>query len=79
MGIEVLPTTGRSDHFASFLVPHKPGGRGCVCIAYRNSSLDMPGAAASPAGSSGASLPDLASCLLRLPASDEPSHRRSWT
>ncbi len=25
------------------MVPRKPGGRGCVCIAYRNSSLDMPG------------------------------------
>ena len=43
MGIEVLPATGRWDDFASFMVPRKPGGRGCVCIAYRNSSLDMPG------------------------------------
>ena len=43
MGIEVLPATGRWDDFASFMVPRKPGARGCVCIAYRNSSLDMPG------------------------------------
>ena len=43
MGIEVLPAAGRWDDFASFMVPRKPGGRGCVCIAYRNSSLDMPG------------------------------------
>ena len=43
VGIEVLPATGRWDDFASFMVPRKPGGRGCVCIAYRNSSLDMPG------------------------------------
>lgn len=42
MGIEVLPATGRWDDFASFMVPRKPGARGCVCIAYRNSSLDMP-------------------------------------
>ncbi|HWN59368.1 MAG TPA: hypothetical protein VNO25_01740 [Streptosporangiaceae bacterium] len=47
MGIEVLPATGRWDDFASFMVPRKPGGRGCVCIAYRNSSLDMPGRIAS--------------------------------
>jgi len=38
MGIEVLPATGRWDDFASLMVP-----RGCVCMAYRNSSLDMPG------------------------------------
>jgi hypothetical protein len=43
VGIEVLPASGRWDDFASFMVPRKPGGRGCVCIAYRNSSLDMPG------------------------------------
>ena len=43
MGIEVRPAAGRWDDFASFMVPRKPGGRGCVCIAYRNSSLDMPG------------------------------------
>ena len=43
MGIEVLPAVGRWDDFASLMVPRKPGGRGCVCIAYRNSSLDMPG------------------------------------
>jgi GNAT superfamily N-acetyltransferase len=41
--IEVLPATGRWDDFASFMVPRKPGGGGCVCMAYRNSSLDMPG------------------------------------
>jgi hypothetical protein len=43
MGIEVRPATGRWDDFASFMVPRKLGGGGCVCIAYRNSSLDMPG------------------------------------
>jgi len=43
MGIEVLPATGRWDDFASFMVPRKPGGRGCVCMVYRNSSLGMPG------------------------------------
>jgi hypothetical protein len=43
MGIEVLPAAERWNDFASFMVPRKPGGRGCVCIAYRNSSLDMPG------------------------------------
>jgi GNAT superfamily N-acetyltransferase len=43
MGIEVLPAAGRWDDFASFMVPGKPGGSGCVCVVYRNSSLDMPG------------------------------------
>lgn len=43
MGIEVLPATGRWEDFASFMVPRKPGGSGCVCMVYRNSSLDMPG------------------------------------
>jgi GNAT superfamily N-acetyltransferase len=43
MGTEVLPATGRWDDFASFMVPRKPGGGGCVCMSYRNSSLDMPG------------------------------------
>jgi ribosomal protein S18 acetylase RimI-like enzyme len=43
MGIEVRPATGRWDDFASFMVPRKPGAGGCVCMVYRNSSLDMPG------------------------------------
>jgi GNAT superfamily N-acetyltransferase len=43
MGIEVLPATGRWDDFTSFMAPRTPGGRGCVCMVYRNSSLDMPG------------------------------------
>jgi hypothetical protein len=43
MRIEVLPATGRWDGFASFMVPRKPGGRGCVCMVYRDSSLGMPG------------------------------------
>jgi GNAT superfamily N-acetyltransferase len=38
MSLEVLPATGRWDDFASFMVP-----RGCVCMSYRNSSLDPPG------------------------------------
>ena len=42
MGIEVLPAAGRWGDFASFMVPRKPGARGCVCMSYRNSSLDMP-------------------------------------
>ncbi len=43
MGIEVLPAAGRWEDFASFMVPRTPGGRGCVCMVYRNSSLDMHG------------------------------------
>jgi GNAT superfamily N-acetyltransferase len=43
VGIEVLSAVGRWDHFASLMVPSKPGGAGCVCMAYRNSSLGMPG------------------------------------
>jgi GNAT superfamily N-acetyltransferase len=43
MGVEVRPAAGRWDDFASFMVPRKPGGSGCVCVVYRNSSLDMPG------------------------------------
>jgi GNAT superfamily N-acetyltransferase len=43
VGIEVVPATGRWDDFASFMVPRKPGGGGCVCVVYRNSSLDGPG------------------------------------
>src|SRR5215469_1394904 len=42
MAIEVLSAIGRWEDFASFMVPRRPGG-GCVCMAYRNSSLDMPG------------------------------------
>jgi GNAT superfamily N-acetyltransferase len=43
VGIEVVPATGRWDDFASFMVRRKPGAGGCVCVVYRNSSLDMPG------------------------------------
>jgi GNAT superfamily N-acetyltransferase len=43
VGIEVLSAVGRWDQFASFMVPGKAGGGGCVCMAYRNSSLAMPG------------------------------------
>lgn len=39
----MLPATGCWEDFASFMVPRKPGGGGCICMAYRNSSLDMPG------------------------------------
>jgi hypothetical protein len=35
MAIEVLSAVGRWDHFASLLAKS-----GCVCMAYRNSSLD---------------------------------------
>ena len=34
----MLPATGRFDDFASFMVR-----RGCICMAYRNSSLDTAG------------------------------------
>jgi len=37
--IEVLPAAGRWDGFACFMVPRKPGGDGCVCMAYRRSGL----------------------------------------
>jgi len=40
--IEVRPATGRWDDFASLMVPRKPGGGGCVCMAYRRSGLPMP-------------------------------------
>jgi GNAT superfamily N-acetyltransferase len=43
MSIEVLPATGRWDDFASFMVPRKPGGGGCVCMSYRDARLDMAG------------------------------------
>ncbi|MFJ3393014.1 GNAT family N-acetyltransferase [Leifsonia aquatica] len=42
MSIEVLPATGRWDDFATFMVPRKPGGGGCVCMSYRDARLDMP-------------------------------------
>ncbi|WP_431246925.1 GNAT family N-acetyltransferase [Leifsonia xyli] len=42
MTIQVLPASGRWDDFATFMVPRKPGGGGCVCMAYRDSSLGMP-------------------------------------
>jgi GNAT superfamily N-acetyltransferase len=42
MGIEVVAASGRWDDFASFMVPRKPDGGGCVCMAYRNASLSMP-------------------------------------
>jgi GNAT superfamily N-acetyltransferase len=43
MEIQVRSATARWDDFASFMVPRKPGAGGCICMAYRNSSLDMPG------------------------------------
>jgi len=42
MTIEVLPATGRWDDFATFMVPRKPGGGGCVCMSYRDARLPMP-------------------------------------
>jgi hypothetical protein len=42
MGAQVLAAAGRWDNFASFMVPRRPGAGGCVCMVYRNSSLDMP-------------------------------------
>jgi len=41
MATEVVPAAGRWDDFASFMVPRS--GSGCVCMVYRNSSLDMSG------------------------------------
>lgn len=43
MAIEVLAATARWADFASLMVPRDAGALGCVCMAYRNSSLDMPG------------------------------------
>jgi GNAT superfamily N-acetyltransferase len=40
---EVLSATARWNDFSSLMVPRRPGASGCVCMAYRNSSLDMPG------------------------------------
>ena len=42
MSVRVLPATGRWDDFASFMVPRKPGGGGCVCMSYRDARLGMP-------------------------------------
>lgn len=42
MTVQVLPATGRWDDFASFMVPRKPGGGGCVCMSYRDARLGMP-------------------------------------
>jgi GNAT superfamily N-acetyltransferase len=42
MSIEVLPATGQWEDFASFMVPRKPGGGGCVCMSYRDARLGMP-------------------------------------
>lgn len=39
MDVQVRPATGRWNDFASLMVGPKPG---CVCMAYRNSSLDGP-------------------------------------
>lgn len=41
MATEVLPAIGRWEDFASFMVPRRGNG-GCVCMVYRNSSLDRP-------------------------------------
>lgn len=46
MSVEVLPATGKWDSFAELMLPKKPGARACVCMHYRNSSLDMEGAVA---------------------------------
>jgi hypothetical protein len=43
VGIELLSGAGWWDHFASLMVPGKRGGGGCVCMAYRDSSLAVPG------------------------------------
>jgi GNAT superfamily N-acetyltransferase len=43
VGIEVLAAAGRWDDFRSFMVPRKPGAGGCVCMAYRDARLAMPG------------------------------------
>lgn len=42
MAIQVVPATGHWADFASFMVPRKPGARGCVCVSYRDTRLDMP-------------------------------------
>jgi GNAT superfamily N-acetyltransferase len=43
VAIEVLPATAHWEDFSSLMVPGRPGAGACVCMAYRNSSLDMPG------------------------------------
>jgi GNAT superfamily N-acetyltransferase len=43
MAIEVLPAAQRWADFSTLMVPSRPGRSGCVCMAYRNASLDMPG------------------------------------
>lgn len=39
--VEVVSAVGRWDDFASLMVPSKPRADGCLCMAYRNSSLDV--------------------------------------
>ena len=41
MATQVLSATGHWADFASFMVPRKPGARGCVCMSYRDTRLDM--------------------------------------
>lgn len=43
MVVSVVSAVGRFDDFAAFMVPRKPGAGGCVCMAYRDARLDMPG------------------------------------
>jgi GNAT superfamily N-acetyltransferase len=43
MTVEILPAAAQWSDFSSFMVPRRPGASGCVCMTYRNSSLDMPG------------------------------------
>ena len=42
MSVDVLPAIAHWADFSSFMVPRTPGASGCVCMSYRNSSLDMP-------------------------------------
>lgn len=39
VAVEVLPATGRYDDFFEVVGVKKPGGRGCWCMAYRDSSV----------------------------------------
>ena len=42
MAVEVVPAVGRFDDFATVVGPKTAGVRGCWCMAYRNSSLELP-------------------------------------
>ena len=42
VAIDVVPASGHWDDFSTLMVPRRPGASGCICMSYRNSSLNMP-------------------------------------